>query len=175
MVGELLWHAAGVRGSAQTGRAGLPIEWRPTPSAGALHPIHLVCIASDQVQPIRLYDPSLHAFRDLVSPPEPVYRSNGQLVRAVLGSCFGVTVRLVADMEKARAAYENADSLVLRDAGCMLATIGLCAEAMRMRSSVLGFLGDEIVAELSLPPNRFAGIGGIQVSASGWAQSAGNE
>jgi hypothetical protein len=53
-----------------------------------------------------------------------------------------------ADMPRARACYEWADSLVLRDAGALLQTIHTAAEAFRMSALPLGILGQEACAAI---------------------------
>src|SRR5205085_4603752 len=108
-VADLLWFASGIRGSAETGRAGIPIYWSPAPSAGGLSCLHIVCIQDDG-SAAKLYDPLLHRFLVLSANAARVARANSESVEAVLGSAGGCTLRLVGDWGKLSAAYFNAES-----------------------------------------------------------------
>ncbi len=119
-VGELFWHAAATKGSASSGRAGIPIEWRATPSSGGLHPIHLVCVPDTVENGIFIYDAQNHAVAELSVAADAVVRTNAEAVTAVVGRSKGWTIRFIADFAKLDAAYENAWSLLLRDSGCLL-------------------------------------------------------
>jgi hypothetical protein len=163
-VAELLWHAAGSNGYADSGRAGLPIEWRVSPSAGGLHPVRLVCINDDADFRPRLYNSVDHAFHILDVDGEDIAAKNAAAVAAVVGARRGCTVRLIADIGKVAAAYENADSLVLRDAGCLVAIFCLCAEWLDLAACPLGFLGDDMVSPLGFPQPRFRAVGGVQIT-----------
>lgn len=163
-IAMLLWHAAGTKGHAPAGRAGLPIEWRPSPSAGGLHPIQLVCINDRGDGPVRLYDPIEHAFQLLDVPHGEITAKNATAVAQVVGAHRGCTLRLIADVGKVGAAYSNPESLIWRDAGCLIATLCLCAEWLGLAACPLGFLGDDMVAPLGFPGTRFQAVGAVQVS-----------
>jgi hypothetical protein len=159
---DLLWYAAGVRGSADAGRAGLPIHWSTTPTAGGLYCIRIVCVPDDG-SPAKLYDPLAHQFLVLAADASRVGLANREAVKAVVGADHGCTLRLVGDWAKLSAAYSNAESLLFRDAGCLVATIGLCAVWLGLSTCPLGFLGSSLVAELGFPAERFRGAGAIQI------------
>ncbi|WP_153041057.1 hypothetical protein [Paraburkholderia monticola] len=59
---------------------------------------------------------------------------------------------LVADMAKPKAAYENGESLLLRDAGALLQTLALATEWCGLGFCPLGILGNEVVS--ALPANE---------------------
>lgn len=162
-VGELLWLATGTRGSAPSGRAGLPIEWRPTPSPGGLHAVHIVCISSFPREGVRLYQPNAHTFGLLGHIPAALHRNNRRLVNRVVGPCEGTTLRFVADMSKLEAAYTHTESLLLREVGCLMGVLALSAEAMGLTCCSLGFLDENIAMHLGWPRPRFRGIGGLQI------------
>lgn len=92
-----------------------------------------------------------------------VGRRNACAVRSVLGGSAGCTLRLVADLDRAGAAYEAPVSLVLRDAGCLAATLYLVAEWLGLVACPLGFLGQDLVEALGFPTSRFMGVGAVQV------------
>jgi len=163
-IAALLWHAAGTKGHAPAGRAGLPVEWRASPSAGGLHPIHVVCINGGGDGLVRLYDPMEHAFHVLDVPHVDVSALNAAGVTKVVGAHRGCTLRFIADISKVEAAYENPASLVLRDAGCLTATLCLCAAWLGLAACPLGFLGNGMVAQFGYPPSRFTAVGGVQIT-----------
>src|SRR3546814_17603261 len=75
---------------SQVGRARLEAQRRVSPSAGGLHPIHLVCIKSEQ-SAAKLYEPSTHGFRVLQTDHARVHQANEREVSAVLGANRGCT------------------------------------------------------------------------------------
>lgn len=162
-IGRLLRHVTLEMGEPTVGRAGIVTRRRPTPSAGGLHPIRMICIDDAGGAP-RLYDPDAHAFGVLDVTAEDVGASNAAAVRAILGRHAGCTVRFVADVDKVAAAYDHPASLVMREAGCLLATLCLTAEWLRLSACPLGFLGQETVGPLGFPEPRFAAVGGVQVT-----------
>lgn len=144
------------------GRTGLGVVRRPSPSAGGLHPVGIVCMDDGGDFP-RLYDPALPAFQVLDVDAAAVGRRNACAVRSVLGGSAGCTLRLVADLDRAGAAYEAPVSLVLRDAGCLAATLYLVAEWLGLVACPLGFLRQDLVEALGFPTSRFMGVGAVQV------------
>ncbi|TAN56982.1 MAG: hypothetical protein EPN26_02920, partial [Rhodospirillales bacterium] len=162
--GELLWYAAGTKGYAPSGRSGIPIEWRVSPSSGGLHPIHIVCVPPPHEDGVILYDSFQHQFGRLKLDARAVVQANAESVAAVVGESPGWTLRFIADFDKISAAYENAWSLVLRDAGCLIMTICLCAEWLGLSACPLGFLGQALCVPLGFPGERFKAVGGVHLT-----------
>ena len=161
-VADLLWHANRATGEASIGRARLPVARRPSPSPGGLHPIRLVCINQSGDLP-RLYDPAGHRFHALKVDAREVGARNAAAVSAVVGEHQGCTIRFVADLAKVAAAYDASESLLLREAGCLLAIHCLCAEWLGLAACPLGFLGQDMVEPLGFPTDRFLAVGGFVV------------
>ncbi|MDR6623853.1 nitroreductase family protein [Caulobacter segnis] len=158
-VSDLLWHV----GSATPlglGRAAIPTQHRAAPSAGGLHPIRLVAIDC-AARTVALYDPLTHSFHML--PAGDIPQRNDLEVLQVLGRSQGCTIRLVADLDKVGAAYTHPESLVMRDAGCLIATLCLCAAWLDLKSCPLGFLGQNLVEDLGFPATRFLAVGAVQL------------
>jgi Nitroreductase family len=164
-VAELLWYAAGLKGHAQAGRAGLPIGWSASPTSGGLQSVRIVCISDDGTAP-KLYEPAEHAFVVLAADTKALQEENRAAVMSVTGIHRGCTLRLVGDRAKLLAAYENVDTLLLRDAGAVTATVCLCAEWLGLCACPLGFLGSAILPLVGLPTNRFRAVGGVQITRS---------
>ncbi|EGY00580.1 hypothetical protein AZA_09502 [Nitrospirillum viridazoti Y2] len=163
-VAELLWHAVGTKAMAKSGRAGIPIEWRVCPSAGGLHPIHIICIPQTATEGIRLYDPNSHAFDFLAVSENKVIETQNEFLMSVIGSVTGCTLLFVADVKKIDAAYEHGMTLTWRNAGAIISTLCLCAEWLGLGACPLGFNGDRILAELPYPLERFTGMGGVFIT-----------
>lgn len=161
-VGNLLWHVVLPTGLSNLGRAGMAVQRRAAPSAGGLHPIQLVCVG-DEPGPARLYDGEKHAFVHLASSAE-AHSRNAADVSDLLGRASGCTVRFVADFWKAEAAYTDPETLILRDAGALLATVCFYAEWLGLSARPLGFLGADFVPALGFPSPRFVAVGGLQLT-----------
>lgn len=132
---------------------------RPTISAGALHPISVILF--DQSAAFRLNADELKLER-LKYPNES--RLNWLTkCRRVLPDAKGAFLVLVADMARPRSGYANCESLVLRDAGALLQTIGLVSELFGLGYCPMGILGTEVVDALpcsqQLMPLGAAAIG----------------
>jgi hypothetical protein len=52
----------------------------------------------------------------------------------------------------------------LRDAGCLVSTLCLCAEWLDLAACPLGFLGEDMVSPLGFPQPRFRAVGGVQIT-----------
>ena len=163
-VAGLLWHAAATKGWPGPGRAGLPLQERPAPSAGGLHPVRIVCMSDRGMDAPRLYDPETHSFHLLHVVRDATMAVNRAAVETVTGASRGTTLRMVADMARTRAGYHRPESLVMRDAGCLIATLCLCAGWLGLAACPLGFLGQEMVSMLGFPTPRFRAVGAVQIT-----------
>ena len=161
--GGLLWHVCRETAPSELGRAGLVVRHRSVPSAGGLHPFSFICIG-DLEDRVVLYDASAHGFRELQADHRPLLAVNRAQLTQMLGTSAGVTIRFVCDRSLVDAAYANPESLILRDAGALLATTALIAEWRGLAACPLGFLGDDFVAMAGLATDRFVGAGGVQIS-----------
>ncbi len=161
-IADLLWYAASARREAEVGRAGLPVQLSATPSSGGLGSVFIVAIMADGSAP-RLYRPLEHSLDELAVEPNCVRKINDEAVIAVIGNNTGCTLRFIVDWQKISGAYDNAESLALRESGYLGATIGLCAAALGLTASPLGFLGNDLVSSLGLPSADFKGVGGVQI------------
>lgn len=159
-VADLLWYAMAPTPMG-VGRAGLAVEHRPYPSAGGLHCIRLLMIDSESGH-VALYEPVGHRFHALDVPG--VVEMNDAEVETLVGRKGGCSLRLIADLQKAHAAYQAPESLLLRDAGCLMATVALCADWLGLEACLLGGLGSSIVAQSGFPDHLFSGAGAIQIT-----------
>lgn len=111
-----------------------------------------------------LYDEAEHSFRPLETDHADLTALNAAQVEEMLGRAPGVTVRIIMDRSLVAAAYSNPDTLLLRDAGALLAVASMLAEWLGLLSCPLGFMGGNFVERLRLPADRFIAAGGFQIS-----------
>lgn len=131
----------------------------PAISAGALHPIHAIAIKRGRFPKAFLYD---HERHELVCMKIDNLVSLERLLANVavcLPESRGLVLSLVADLWKVHAAYEHPESLIWRDAGALMQTLHMCAEAMGLAFCPLGILGNEILSALSLDQERSLAVG----------------
>lgn len=164
VLGEFLWLACRNR-SSRPSVYGPDQESRPYPSAGAMHPIHVLVTRRDECW--RRYDPVLHALVDIpntAANAAAVTNSANQLVK--IGQ--GLLVALVAEPGKTAAKYIDSESLVWRDAGVVLGYMSLVAEALKMAFCPLGITGSPQLSDLL---DRKLGLRGVGLALLG-AQAA---
>lgn len=113
-------------------------------SAGALHPITVLVF--DRHAVFRL-NTDLCMLEKLTFPAQESTAWAAKC-QSVLPAANGTFLILIADMARPRTAYENCESLVWRDAGAMLQTLGLVSELFELGFCPLGILGNEIVTAL---------------------------
>ena len=121
---------------------------RPSPSAGALHPVDVLLVHGD-IQVSR-YVPLAHRLQTLqVSAP-------GQLkafcddCRQILPRASGTPIILVGDLGRVKAAYRRPESLFWRDGGALMQTLFLVMTAYRLAFCPLGILGTPVVHAIGL-------------------------
>lgn len=140
---------------------GFPLTQRPAPSAGAIHPVHLI-VQDPALAGWHRYDPAGHA---LVSVPcavdvAAVRRHMDQLVAAPTATLL----LLAAEPGKTASKYVDSCSLVWRDAGVLLGYLSLAAEALNLAFLPLGVTADPWVRRLVDEPG-LAGVGAALVGA----------
>lgn len=136
-LGEFLWLACRSR-SSRGSMYGPDQESRVHPSAGAMHPIH-VLVARDG-GPLERYDPMEHSLIAL-----PATEAGTAAVRAAAAVLLdvgrGIVIGLVAEPGKTDSKYEHSESLVWRDAGVVIGYMSLIAAALGLAFCPLGLTG----------------------------------
>lgn len=155
---SVLWHSMLLRTRRPSGRFDIPWESRAAPAAGGLHALLLLVLPVDSGAGGR-YDPDEHS---LIACNEAAIRLSKTSIRHILGSENGTTLQLAADANKYDACYENADSLMWRDAGALLTTISLVTTALELEATIVGRTGDAVVRASGLP-GQFLGVGAIHI------------
>jgi len=128
-------------------------------SAGGLHAVEPILVPrfgprvfrfdgnSARLAILRSADPSMmNRFRERVKEMAPH-----------ASQCHVVV--FAADMTLARACYERADTLVLRDAGALQQTVHIAAEAFRLAALPLGILGRDACRAIIPSGGGVEGVG----------------
>lgn len=155
LLSEWLWLVAREMVAGHS-RLGFALTQRPAPSAGAIHPIHIV-LSLPEMDGWQLYLPDKHALALLSQPNQTRDVVRNELL-PVLDIQSGIVIRLIAEPGMTAAKYENADSLVWRDAGVLTGQMALVAEAFACNFCPLGITGNEWCASLKLE-DCLAGVG----------------
>lgn len=142
-LGEFLWLACRNR-AARPSPFGFDQESRSHPSAGGMHPIH-VLIARAQ-RDWQRYDPVEHS---LIQLPQTLTFAAGARYQAsdLVPMNHGVLIALAAEPGKTAAKYKHPESMVWRDAGVVLGYMSVVTEALGLSFCPLGLLGSEFVSD----------------------------
>lgn len=150
----LLWHVGRCQ-EALPVPAGMDLQLRPLPSAGAIHPIHIL-IERPETGAWTLYDPLAHSLQHLndVESLATLRATAAEYVDP--GS--GITLVFVAEPGLTEAKYDDAASLVWRDAGVLQGAIAFLAPKAGLACCLLGLTADRFVAPLG-KQHELVGVG----------------
>lgn len=154
-LGSFLWLACRSR-SSRPSLFGTLQESRPHPSAGGMHPTHIVIARSNE--PWFRYDPIEHALLELPSTEADV-RSSRAAAEGLVPLGNGVLLGLVSEPGKTAAKYENHESLVWRDAGVVIGYMSIVAEALGLSFCPLGLSGHPQLNAVVREPKRIQAAG----------------
>lgn len=146
-IGMLLRHTLYCHRTADS-PLGFALQQRAVPSAGAIHPVHLVMQMPDDPATWARYNPLTHAL-DVMGTSAEVLDALRIEADRVLVAQPGSLLLFIAEPAKTAAKYENADSLVWRDAGLMQGALATSAEALGLNYCLLGITGDPWVGQLT--------------------------
>jgi len=131
---------------------------RPSPSAGALHPVEIGIIDWRGAPRVMRYQPNSNELA-LMRPPETSRLQDFiHNIRHVVSGSHVSAIVLMADEARLAASYDYSTSLLWRDAGALLQTIFLSATAFRLAYCPVGLLGQEVIEALGLQ-DRMVGAG----------------
>lgn len=136
-LGDFLWLACRNR-SSRPSPFGPDQESRSHPSAGGMHPIHV--LLANETGPWLRYDPLRHSLVELTGS-EAGAAAGREAASALVELGHGTLIGLLAESGKTAAKYEHQESLVWRDAGVVLGYMSLMAEALGLSFCPLGITG----------------------------------
>ena len=143
----LLWHTLHCQRTADS-PMGFALQQRPIPSGGAIHPVHLLVQMPGKTGAWSRYNSLTHAL-DVIGPNADVLEQLRIHADQVVSVQDGSLLLFVAEPAMTAAKYENADSVVWRDAGVMQGALAMVAEALGLNYCLLGITGDPWVGQLS--------------------------
>jgi SagB-type dehydrogenase family enzyme len=134
----ILWHSCLIR--ERRAPVGQLRGWesRNAPSAGGLYELEILCLPFEQEAPTSWYDPLGHRLIPIGGDLSRARDEHRQVLQALCNSTVGVTLQFVADWQRISTVYSNASSLVWRNAGALLTTFCLVAEAADVACTALG-------------------------------------
>lgn len=144
-LGDLLWLCCRAHSTIPSG-LGFELQFRPVPSAGAVHPIH-VLIQRDSTECWEIYDPLNHILMVLPSSEGLVEAARAK-INEFISSKGATLIALVAEPGKTAAKYSNPETLIWRDAGVIIGSLVTYAEALELSICPLGVTGNAAILPL---------------------------
>lgn len=154
-IGAALWHSCRTLQTADS-HFGFQLERRPVPSAGALHPIHLIVQVPGTGEWGR-YDHKSHEL-ELLACTGDVFDRLATRIEEIAGSRCGSGVAFVAEPGRTEAKYIGADTLIWRDAGILQGILSLVFHAHGLRLCLLGSTGEPWSSQLA-EQGKLRGVG----------------
>lgn len=140
---------------------------RPSPSAGAIHPVEILLVHGSSW--VFRYAAFKHQIEVLRISDRTSLRSFVSDCHQILPEALGTAIVFVGDLDRVAALYERSESLLWRDAGVLLQTLALVATAYGLAFCPLGILGDLVVRSLGLPERALA-VGVAMIGRLGFDQ-----
>ena len=140
---------------------GFALSYRPAPSAGGIHPVHLVVHRPDSPF-LQRYDAFSHSLREIRTSVQPA-DIRSELCPVVDGE-RATLLLMVAEPGRTAAKYADHVSLVWRDAGVLLGVLAVAAEALDLNLVPLGVTGEPWASALVEQPG-LAGVGAAWLGA----------
>jgi SagB-type dehydrogenase family enzyme len=157
---QVLWWTAKTRVAAQSHRW----EHRPTPSAGGRHPIDIIVWNCPKDAPgLHLYDCSAHALRRIHIQDVKAVAGLVHAAEELVGTIEGTILWHGAQIARTSSKYRYAASLIWRDAGALVATTAIVAEALSLCCCPLGITGEPYLSSALRSRNAVQGVGGCLV------------
>ncbi|MYF31328.1 MAG: SagB/ThcOx family dehydrogenase [Gammaproteobacteria bacterium] len=140
--------AFGVRPRERIEGDALGRSLRPSPSAGAIHPVDVLLVHGSSR--VFRYSPLAHQLEGLRVRRREELETFLEDCGQILPEAAGTAIVLVGEVNRVAAAYTRPESLLWRDAGVLLQTLALVATAYRLAFCPLGILGTPVVRAMGL-------------------------
>ncbi len=159
-LGELLWYTSKTI-KIGTSDEGMVLMHRPSPSAGGLHPIDIIIsLPTEDRRLFSLYNSIDHCLYRL-DLNESLVEDFCQHIDEIINMQDSLIVWFLAHPQRTKAKYENADSLIWRDAGAYIYCFQIVSTALGLNSCPIGSLGAPFVSKLF--GDDIFGAGGILI------------
>lgn len=160
---QFLGHAARTY-AARMELTGQMWQHRASPSAGGIHPIDIFLLnLSPDEEAVYFYDPLSHALKKIGTPVAKKLRGLRSNAFSVKNESDAAIIWFGAQTHLTSAKYNNYESLIWLDSGCLMMTCYMVATALRLRCCALGTTGDKYFSELRHGSVSMRGIGGLLV------------
>jgi SagB-type dehydrogenase family enzyme len=162
-VSSLLWFCSRTK---QTTREASGFLWqhRPVPSAGGRHPIDIILYNyMGDTSSVYLYDPFSHSLFRLKDIDNTALMKFRTAVNDVLAIENATILWFLGQFDKTLSKYENGECLVWLDAGILLGTVYLVAEALALGCCAVGITGEPWVSEALNGNGQIDGLTGCLV------------
>ncbi len=150
----LLWHTARCQETLPS-PPGFDLQRRPAPSGGAIHPIHLL-IERPEFETWARYDPRAHRLEHLHDATALCGAREG--AAEYVDPSEGILVLFAAEPGMTSAKYEDAASIVWRDAGVLQGLMTHLAPQAGLGCCLLGMTADRYVEPLG-QKGQLIGVG----------------
>ncbi|MGV8131396.1 MAG: nitroreductase family protein [Candidatus Pacearchaeota archaeon] len=160
-ISNILWHSAKVK-MVSISPEGNILTSRPSPSAGAIHPIDILVSIPNKLNQRLLYyyNPFKHELGQLDINCKVLtnflnhINNNVPLMKRALFWFIG-------HKNRTNAKYYNSESLIWRDAGALLMTCQLTATWLKLNSVPIGTLAKPFISQLLLEHKEIISAGGL--------------
>jgi len=159
----LLWFCSRTK---QTEReaSGFLWEHRPAPSAGGRHPIDIILYNyMGDTSSLYLYAPLSHSLARLKNIDNTALMKFKTAIIDVLEIENATIIWFLGQFDKTLSKYENGECLVWLDAGILLETIYLVAEALALGCCAVGITGEPWISEALNGNGQIDGLTGCLV------------
>lgn len=156
-LGHLLWYAA--KAYQISLHDGYLFSKRASPSAGAIHPIDVI-IYRPENDYLEYYNPFEHSSYHLHFETNSVLEFLSH-IQIAFPTIDGTVLWFVVHSYRTSAKYDGHESLVWRDAGALLQTVQLTANALGLVSCPVGTLAEPYLSDLFEGRSDILSAGGI--------------
>lgn len=143
-LGHVLWLSSHCQ-RAKDSEFGFLLQQRPLPSAGGMHPIHII-VKMPRLEWAR-YNATAHAL-DVLSVPSSWSEAFAHRCNEVVPTGNGTLMLFVAEPGMTAAKYDNFESLVWRDAGVLQGDLAIIAAGLNCGFCLLGINGNPWAQQL---------------------------
>jgi len=163
-LGTVLWYSAKVK-STFLKKNGYILTHRGTPSAGARHPIDIIILNPNFLieNNFYYYNPFEHSLNQLNSPFSGMTTLFTGHINKIVEINNATIIWFVAHVNRTAAKYENAQSLIWRDAGALINNIQMTCTAIGINSCPIGSLGEPYISNFFNPQPGVCGAGGLLI------------
>ena len=169
-ISSLLWHCAKTK-EISIEESGFQWEHRNSPSGGGRHPINIfVTNLQGTREGLHLYDSLTHSLLKLDDIDPADLQSFTSKVDEVLPLNNGCIVWFAAQFDKTLSKYQGGESLVWLDAGCLLATTYMVAEALGLNCCAIGITGEPYISRMLCAAPLIEGVAGCLIWKKGEGQ-----